>query len=73
MEEKIVLYAVLMVGIVIFAVTAYYTLVPQYSQANYNKALQAELTDKCATPPGYTDAAWRQHMSHHPDRYAGCI
>ena len=29
--------------------------------------------DKCATPPGYTDEQWREHMGHHPDQYAECL
>jgi len=73
MGEKMMLYAILAIGIVVFAFTAYYTLTPQYSQVDYTRALQAELPDKCATPAGYTDEAWRQHMGHHPDRYAECL
>ncbi len=53
--------------------------------AGYNKTLnitqkQCETNlksevkiDKCATPPGYTDESWQQHMSHHPDRYKECL
>ncbi|MBI2579809.1 MAG: hypothetical protein HYW27_02815 [Candidatus Aenigmarchaeota archaeon] len=73
MEEKMMLYAILAVGIVIFAFTLYTTLTPQYSQADYRRALAAQLPDKCATPPGYTDESWRQHMGHHPDQYAECL
>lgn len=40
---------------------------------SYRKAMSSELTDKCATPPGYTDESWREHMSHHPDRYKECL
>jgi len=43
------------------------------TQENYNKALESELTDKCATPEGYTDESWAEHMSHHPDRYEECL
>ncbi len=43
------------------------------NQNNFTKALQAELPDKCQTPPGYTEAEWQEHMSHHPDLYAECF
>lgn len=29
--------------------------------------------DKCATPEGYTDEQWKQHMGHHPDQYKECL
>lgn len=45
-----------------------------FTNENYARAKAAENpNDKCATPPGYTDAQWREHMSHHPDQYAGCL
>lgn len=40
---------------------------------NYQKFASAELADKCKTPPGYSDADWRQHMGHHPDQYKECL
>jgi len=45
----------------------------QKSEQNYQKAIQSELPDKCATPPGYTDEQWKEHMSHHPDMYERCL
>ena len=43
------------------------------TQENYQQFVGAELSDKCAVPPGYTEEAWREHMGHHPDRYAECL
>ncbi|OGF19381.1 hypothetical protein A3I35_01075 [Candidatus Falkowbacteria bacterium RIFCSPLOWO2_02_FULL_45_15] len=43
------------------------------NQENFAKALQAELPDKCQTPPGYTESDWQEHLSHHPDLYAECF
>ena len=41
---------------------------------NFNAAKAAENPqDKCATPPGYTDAEWKEHMGHHPEQYEGCL
>jgi hypothetical protein len=45
----------------------------QPSQEKFESFAQAELSDKCQTPPGYDDATWKEHMSHHPDRYEGCL
>ena len=43
------------------------------SAASAARAFTSELPDKCKTPAGYTDEQWRQHMGHHPDRYAECL
>lgn len=40
---------------------------------NFQKFVSAELPDKCKTPPGYSDADWKEHLGHHPDRYAECL
>ncbi|MBI4174693.1 MAG: hypothetical protein HY517_03535 [Candidatus Aenigmarchaeota archaeon] len=45
-----------------------------YYGSNYQKAMQAQNPDDiCATPEGYSDESWREHMSHHPDMYAECF
>lgn len=44
-----------------------------FSDAEYRQALDAEESDKCRTPEGYTDEEWREHMSHHPSRYRECL
>lgn len=47
---------------------------PNYYGAQYTAALKAEdPNDECKTPEGYTDAQWREHWGHHPDRYAKCL
>ncbi len=41
---------------------------------NYARAKAAEVeNDPCATPPGYTDAEWQEHLGHHPDQYSDCL
>ncbi len=45
----------------------------QNTPQNYQQFKSAELSDKCATPSGYTDAQWREHMGHHPDQYKECL
>lgn len=43
------------------------------NDAKYNEFVSNEQDDICATPPGYTDQQWIEHMGHHPDRYAKCL
>jgi len=44
------------------------------TEAECEKSFEVEIeTDKCAVPAGYTEEKWREHMSHHPDRYKECL
>ena len=70
-NEKILFYAMIIVAVAIVAVSAFLFVSNRYT--SYNRAISSELPDKCATPEGYTDQQWRDHMSHHPDRYAECL
>ena len=70
MKDKTILIAIFVIGLAVFAYAAWSMLAVPYSNADYQRALGAELSDKCATPAGYTDAQWREHMGHHPDQYA---
>lgn len=45
----------------------------EHTEEKFEEFSSAELTDKCAVPPGYEEEAWKEHMSHHPDRYEGCL
>ena len=45
----------------------------QNTPENFQQFVAAETSDKCATPQGYTDEQWREHMGHHPDNYAECL
>lgn len=45
----------------------------EHTTEKYQKALSAETSDICATPEGYTDEQWREHIGHHPDRYRECL
>jgi len=71
--EKVILYAILGVLVIalIFGIANFYN--SRYG-SSYQKAISSENpNDICATPPGYTDEQWREHMGHHPDRYAQCL
>ena len=47
---------------------------PNGQPLNNAQAKQAEdPSNPCVPPPGYTEEAWRQHMSHHPDQYKQCL
>ncbi len=69
-RNAIVVVVAVVVAVAAVGFVAYQLL---YFGGSYENAVSSELSDKCATPPGYTDEAWTEHMSHHPDRYAGCL
>lgn len=71
--ENLVLYLVLAIVLIglLFAVI---NVVKITNGSSYQKAFSAEdPSDICATPSGYTDADWKEHMGHHPDRYKECL
>jgi cell division protein FtsN len=72
-NKNLALYAILAVVLIVlvFSVTSMYK--KDYTEEEYNQFVSAEQQDKCATPSGYTDEEWKQHMSHHPDRYKECL
>ena len=72
MNEKHMLIGIAVVALVVLAFGVYSALNINFT-LKYQGALQAELEDICTTPPGYTDEQWREHMGHHPDRYADCL
>lgn len=72
-SENILLYGILIIVIIalIFSISTFFS--KGYSQSDYNKFVSAEGADKCKTPEGYADQEWKEHMSHHPDRYKECL
>lgn len=68
------LVAAFVIFVFAFAVSASYTAGYQ-SIAGIEQAQStpSSLPDKCKTPPGYTDAGWREHWGHHPDQFAECL
>ena len=72
--ERVIYYTlfVLVIFLLIFSVFSYYKS-SRYGQ-DFTKALDAQNPeDKCATPQGYTDEEWKEHMGHHPDIYKECL
>lgn len=61
----------------IWATFSFVSLKPNFESVdgpeNFEEFVAAELEDKCATPEDYTDDEWIEHMSHHQDRYSGCL
>ena len=74
-----ILLVVVVAGALIAASAMAYSYLPaqgsqaQYTQQQFQKALASELPDKCATPAGYSDQDWKEHMGHHPDLYKECL
>ncbi len=71
-KMNLIFYFVI-IGMVAVSLFLGYQWYQKFYGTDYKKAVSSELNDKCATPPGYTDDAWREHMSHHPDRYKECL
>ncbi len=69
-NEKIIIIAAAVLISILTVIVIYGT---AFYGADYQKATTSEQEDICATPPGYTDQQWREHMGHHPDRYAKCL
>ena len=44
-----------------------------HSEEKFEEFTTAELEDNCVVPEGYSEEDWKEHMSHHPDRYEGCL
>jgi hypothetical protein len=47
--------------------------IEEHTDESFERAKEAETEDPCATPEGYTDESWREHMGHHPDQYKDCL
>jgi len=74
MNKDILLYILLGIAVLGLVWTMYGFVKQPYTNEQYQNALASENTqDICATPAGYTDKDWKEHMSHHPDRYKQCL
>lgn len=69
MKENLLMYAILVLVLIAMAWGVHET----FFGARYQDAIASEQNDICETPAGYTDEEWREHMSHHPDRYKDCL
>jgi uncharacterized membrane protein YdfJ with MMPL/SSD domain len=68
MDKKIILYIIIAVAIVILLL---FTFFPNVIHIFKDSGVSGE--DKCAPPPGQTEEAWQEHMSHHPNVYKECL
>ncbi len=75
MAEKVIVAIILFVAVFLgFVAYKVYSIETSFNSEKYQAAISAQNpNDKCATPTGYTDESWREHMSHHPDMYAECL
>lgn len=78
-NEKIVfalLVAVLAVAVLLvaFSVTGFFAPGLENNTANFQQLSNQENTeDICAVPPGADPVQWKEHLGHHPDKYAQCL
>ena len=75
MENKLTTAVIIFVAVFIgFVAYEVYYAGNGHTEAKYQATIAAQVSsDKCATPAGYTDEQWKQHMSHHPDMYEECL
>ena len=71
--KKVILYILLFIVFIFLIFSLTFFFIKNSSQEKYNEFVSAEQEDKCVTPPGYNEQEWKEHMSHHPDRYKGCL
>ena len=72
--DQIILYVVMVILIAVLVWSIFSLTQKNYFGSDYNKAMQSENKENiCATPEGYTDVEWREHMGHHPDIYKECL
>ncbi len=77
-DEKI-LIAVFAGAIVIGAMVLYFSATSQPNKLENTPSNFAELTknqnpeDICAVPAGTGPEQWKEHLGHHPDKYAQCL
>ena len=78
-KEDMIVIALLVIVLIVVGFTFFTLINPSWvssgNQAvgSYQEAISSEQENICATPFGYTDEQWREHMGHHPDRYAECF
>lgn len=73
MKKEIIIYILIIFGVLLMGLVIYGLFDKTYTNKQYTKALASEQEDICATPQGYTDEQWKEHMSHHPDSYKNCL
>lgn len=77
-DEKI-LTALFAGAIVIGVIALYFSATTQYGKLENTQSNFLELTrnenpdDICTAPPDTDPEQWKQHMGHHPDKYAKCL
>lgn len=73
-EIFLAVIAILVGGLLIWSALSFFQGTVQNTPQNYSSFVSAEDPNNiCATPAGYTEQQWKEHMSHHPERYAACL
>ena len=74
MEEQIDWRLFIIVAIAALVVVSIFIISSNVQNEKTQRFFAAEdKNDKCKTPAGYADKEWKEHMSHHPEQYAGCL
>ncbi len=79
MVDENVLIALFMGAILIGVMVLYFSVTSPSGKLENTPQNFAQLVanenpeDTCAVPPGTDPAQWKEHLGHHPDRYAQCL
>jgi len=63
----------LVIAVVFIIVLMINPLSKEKSAESVSQDLKIDSDELCAVQPGYDEKEWREHMSHHPDRYKDCL
>ncbi len=79
MADETILIALFVGVIVIGAMVLYFSATNQPAKLENTPSNFAQLASKenpediCAVPAGTDPQQWKEHMGHHPDKYAQCL
>ncbi|HIH09989.1 MAG TPA: hypothetical protein HA254_04960 [Candidatus Diapherotrites archaeon] len=79
MADEKILIAIFAGALAIGAMVLFFSLASQPDKLENTPSNYAQLTSKenpddiCAVPAGTDPEEWKQHLGHHPDKYAQCL
>ncbi|PIN91740.1 hypothetical protein COU61_01850 [Candidatus Pacearchaeota archaeon CG10_big_fil_rev_8_21_14_0_10_35_13] len=74
-KKKLLLYLVLgLVIVLLLLLTLFPGMIYALNDSGVlGNSVGNSVSDKCTPALGYSVDSWKEHMSHHPDIYEGCL
>ncbi|HLA23283.1 MAG TPA: hypothetical protein VJZ93_01975 [Candidatus Nanoarchaeia archaeon] len=69
MDKKIVLWIIIVITLIALILMVFFPNIG-YVIRDYGKSNSEDI---CSPPVGMSEEKWREHMSHHPNLYKGCL